>query len=458
MTRPTCPATRLMLPVVLAAMAGWSIPTIRADTVFNALVNTPNGPAHGLFQMSNGTVTTVNTNLPTNQFPSLSHDGRFITIASPDPAQPFQPATDLFIFDRANGVRSRIVNYTAETQPDGSIVTPHAQFSALSPSNQLIALNTLLMVTTNQAGSSSFATLTVHRASDGFQLSIAEMGIGNQLDFFRAEFVGISWAPNGSVFATPAYVNTPTLMGNLQASVGIVLFGFDPGTGQWQRVGQITQPRIFDNVLPAVIETHILPRFSPNGQRLAFFEITWFDALLQNPASARLIAINTDGSNPQVLATFNPGFYPLGLAWSTDGSDVIYSIAPQTQTGGGFAPFGEPSGAVIRKVNSTNPVAIESLPGINSGFFPNSPMITRNGGDGGVIDLSRVPLRIQQQSGGGLLLSAAGLDPGETYRLESSINLLDFGGVQDFTGQQIMNGIPVTADGPRRFWRFRRLP
>ncbi len=457
------PKSRLIFRPALAWLCllwgGASV--VAADTVFNALTSGPNGPVHGLFQMQNGTVTAVNTGLTNNFFPSLSRDGRFITIAANDPARPFQAATSLFLFDRVTGNRSLVVSHSAQQQPDGSFVTPHAQFSALSPNNQLIALHTMLMVTTNLPSSDSFPMLTVNRASDGFQLSLAEMGQGRTLDYFRSEYVGISWSPDGSVFATPAYVQTPTQMGGLQVTVGIVLFGFNSGTGQWQRVGQATQPRIFDSTIPQVVETHILPAISPNGQRLAFFEITWPDALLQNPASARLLAVNLAGSAPQVLATFNPGFFPMGLAWSSDGSEVIYSIAPQTQVpGAGFSPAGEPGGAVIRKVNSTNPVAIEMLPGIDAGFFPNSPRVPTTPGNGGSgVDLRQVPVTLSRGTGNNLVFRASGLDPETVYRLESSTDLRSFGSGETFTGQQIMNGVNVAAgDNARVFYRLRTQP
>lgn len=450
---PTSPAAALRGFIAAIVLLFFSS-IASAQTVFNILVPGPNGPAHGLFQAQGGNVTAIPTGLETNQFPALSADGRFITISAPDPARPNQLATDLFLFDRVTGTRTQLVDYTAEQQQDGSFVTPHAHYSALSPNNQLVALNTLLMITTNQQGSNNVPMLTVNRASDGFQLSIAEIGQGNALDFFRSEFIGISWAPSGSVFATPAYVNTTTQTGQVHATVGIVLFGFNPGTGQWQRVRQVTQPRIFDNVVPAVIETHILPAFSPNGQRLAFFEMTWPDALLQGPARARLIAVNADGSNFQVLVNFNPGFFPLGLTWSTDGADVIYSIAPQNQVPGGFAPSGDPQGAVIRAVNSTNPTTIRQLPGINAGFFPSQPRVTGPG----TVDLSHIQLSLVRLGPGSFRLSAAGLDPLVTYRLESSTDLVTFSNGQNLTGQQIMNGIAIETAEPRKFFRIRNLP
>ena len=61
---------------------------------------------------------------------------------------------------------------------------------------------------------------------------------------------------------------------------------------------------------------------------------------------------NADGSNPQALTSFNPGFYPGGLAWSANDGQLVFAIAQQVQTGGSFSPFGRPETAVIRSVDS----------------------------------------------------------------------------------------------------------
>lgn len=430
---------------------------LAGQTVFNAPVSVPGGFTNGLFQMQNGNVTPVDTGLATNDFPSLSRDGRFITMAAPNPAQPAQAATDLFIYDRVTGLRRTLVDHSAETLQDGSIVRPEATYSALSPNNQLVVLTTMMNVTTNVQGTSSTPMLTVNRSSDGFQLATAAIGLGDSIDFFRSEFKGISWAPDGSVFAVPHYVNTPTPMGDLRPAVGIVVFAHNPMTTQWDIVGQITQPRIFDNVIPNVVESHVFPAISPNGQRLAYFELTWPDPLLAGPVSARLLAVNIDGSNPLVLVNFNPGFYPMGVTWSADGSQVIYSVAPQLQVPGQFFPAGDPAGAAIRAVSSTNPVAIFTVPGIDSGSYPHNPSITAPP-PGPTVDLRRVPVILSRQSNGNLLLTAPGLDPDALYRLESGTTLDGFGNPQDFTGAQIMAGIDIPLFAPSLFFRFTAAP
>lgn len=442
--------------------------SVPAQTVFGAVVQTPNGPVNGLFQQQqNGTVTQINTGLATNDFPSLSRDGRFIVISAPDPARPNQTSTDLFLFDRANGSIRTLVDNTTEALQGGAFATVNPRFSALSPNNQLVVVNSSILITTNLQGVSVTPKLSVHRVSDGFEISLAELGQGNAIDFFRAEYVGISWAPNGTVFATPAYVNTTTQRGLAGSAVGIVLFGFNAATAQWQRLaGQLTVPRIFDASIPSVIETHILPAFSPNGQRLAYFEITWPDALLRNPASARLMVVNSDGSNPRALTSFNPGFYPVGLTWSTDGSQLVLAIAQQAQNGGTFSAFGRPETAVVRSVNSVSGGTAMPVSGITSGFLPSLPQTATpvdgdgngggGGGQGGSLSGSTV-LSFARQAGGGFILRARDLDPNTTYRLESSTTLDGFPTSQNFTGSQIMAGITIPRNERQKYFRFREV-
>ncbi len=433
--------------------------SIGAQTVFNAIVPTPAGQTSGLFQLHNGTVTAINTGLATNDFPSLSRDGRFIVISAPDPARPNQTSTDLFLYDRANGTRRHLIDNTTEELQGGAFATINPRFSALSPSNQLVAVNTSILITTNLQGVSTTPKLSVHRVSDGLELSLVELGQGNAIDFFRAEYVGISWAPNGTVIATPAYVNTTTQRGLPGASVGIALVTFNNATQQWQRSGQLTTPRIFDSVIPNVIETHILPAFSPSGAQLAYFEITWPDALLQNPASARLMVVNTDGSNPRSLTTFNPGFYPLGVSWSADGTQLIFSIAQQVRTGGSFSPLGLPETAVIRSVSSMSGGTPSAVPGISAGYFPLLPLTSSGTPNQETPSLPRSSIQFSPQpSNNGFILRVPGLDANATYRLQSTTSLNGFPNFQDFTGQQLMTGVTVPRNERQKYFRIVTMP
>src|SRR5690606_15248639 len=115
----------LLLALLLAA----SEP--RAQVVFGSQVGGGGGaPVTGLFEARSGAVTAIATGLPTNEFVSLSPDGRLIVASSPDPQQPQEASWDLFAFDRVTGQRWRLVNNVTQEQPDGSFNFASPLFSA----------------------------------------------------------------------------------------------------------------------------------------------------------------------------------------------------------------------------------------------------------------------------------------------------------------------------------------
>ncbi|MCC5840114.1 MAG: hypothetical protein JJT96_08320 [Opitutales bacterium] len=147
----------------------------------------------------------------------------------------------------------------------------------------------------------------------------------------------------------------------------------------------------------------------------------------------------------------------MGLAWTMDGGEVIYSVAPQLAVPGQFFPAGDPQGAAIRKVNSTNPAAVLEVPGVDAGSFPGVPRFFFTE-PGPPIDLSRVPVSLTRQANGNFLLRASDLDPAALYTLESAQDLSNFGNPQSFTGEQMMMGIDIPPFAPQLFFRFRAEP
>ncbi len=348
------------LPLALPELAS-------AQTILHSqLVDTPGGASIGLFEVAGGVATPIATGLPTNNFASLSPDGRFVTISSGDPAFPNEASDDLWEYDRATGLTRKIIDNETETQPDGSIFFSSPVFTGRSPDNQLVAVATQLGAV---PGGGLPQQLTVHRASDGFNVGLAQIGQGGALDLTRGEYLGISWLPDGSAFATPAYVGVLSNTGRQTAAIGIVTFAFDPSTLNYAPVGTLTTPQVFDLPGTIVQENHAFPVISPNGQQLAFFSITFPDPFLAGPVTTRLHTIGTNGANSTTLVTFTPGLFPLGVSWSSDGSQLAFSIADQVENGGFFSPLGAPETAILRTVpaagGTPSPVA-----GAPLGFLP----------------------------------------------------------------------------------------
>lgn len=370
--RPSCSAMWILAIVTLTTLVTG---TTNAQVIFGADVGSPGNPQGALFRVNDGAVTAINTGLPNPNFPSLSPDGTLLVISSPDPAQPFEASSDLFAHELNTGVTRKLVNNTTQSQPDGSFTFASPLFSGTEFNSQRVAYVNQVS-SSNPEGGGSFRILKVVRASDGFDLALAEIGNGNITDFYQSEFVGVSWSPNAPVFATSAYVPVVTNLGRETVAAGIVLFG-EGGPGAFVRVGQLTQPTVTDQIPSGIIaETHAFPAFSRNGQRLAFFRITFPDPLLTQPVIADLVVIDVATGNGQVVAAFNPGEYPLGVTWSGNDQTLTFSLGFQMQQGGTFLPGADPGTATLFTV-SPNGGPVGSVSGAPVGYFPNAVPLSR---------------------------------------------------------------------------------
>lgn len=343
---------------------------LSAQVIFSAQVNGGNGLVTGLFQVSNGAVAAIPTGLPSNEFAALSPDGTMITISSADPAQPNEASTDLFAYNRITGQRRRLFNNSTLSQPDGSHLFASPMFSGTSADGSLVAFVNVLASSSNSQGGGAIRQLKVLRASDGFDLGDAELGHGNQTDFYQSEFNGIAWTRTGHAFVTPAYVPVTTNTGRQTIAAGLVLFA-QQNNGSFARASIVTVPQVFDNPGGGiVVQTHAMPAISPDGQRIAFFRLTWPNPLMTQPATPELIVINPNQGTGIVLAQFNAGVFPLGVAWSADGGTLVFSLANQVNQGGNWAPAGDPASAGLLTIASTGG-PLGGVAGAPSGFFPN---------------------------------------------------------------------------------------
>lgn len=357
---------RLLAALLLVAC----VQPVVAQVVFSARVNGANGPVTGLFAVSGGTVVTIPTGLPSNDFAFVARNGRTVTISSPDPAHPSEASTDLFLHDLVTQQTVRLWNNTTTTAPNGSNVFYSPMFSRASDDGQLVAFVNQVGTNNNQGQGGAHRRLEIVRTSDGMPISTAEIGHGNQTDFNNSEFVGIAWFPNSLQFVTSAYV--PVVTQNQSRSTvaaGLVVFGPNQ-FGQYVRQGVLTVPRVFDPYPSIIVETHAYPAISPDGQQLAFFRITYPDPTMQAPATTELIVVDLGSGSGSVLASFNPGVLPLALSWSANMGQVVFSIANQVHTGSQYPALADASSAVLRSID-LGTLQIGSIAGAPTGYFPN---------------------------------------------------------------------------------------
>ena len=352
---------------ILLLLAVLVTTSAEAQVIFGADVGSPGNPQGALFRVNDGAVTAINTGLPNPIFPSLSPDGTLLVVSSPDPGQPSEASTDLFAHELPTGITRKLVNNVTQPQDDGTFIFSSPLFTGTEANGQRVAYVNQVSSSSPEGGG-SFRILNVIRASDGFDLALAEIGNGNTTDFYQSEFVGISWSPNAPVFATSAYVPVVTNQGRETVAAGIVLFA-EGGPGSFVRVGQLTQPTVIDQFPGIIAQTHAFPAFSRNGQRLAFFRITFPDPLLTQPVSADLVVIEVATGTGQVVASFNPGEYPLGVTWSGNDQLLTYSLGLQVNQGGVFPPGADPATATLFTV-SPNGGPVGSVPGAPVRLLP----------------------------------------------------------------------------------------
>jgi hypothetical protein len=409
----------------------------------------------GLFISQNGQVAQFATGFVEHNFPAVSRDNRFVVFSSPDGVTaPLQvpPSSDIYVFDRATNQTRRVVDHNTMIVNPSEVDTFIPTSAVMSPNNQVIAHGVTLTRRQGTANPRSTKELNIVRASDGLILANPTFGRGPVSDAFEAEFVGISWDPGGNSFVTPNYVTVAAQAGGQVQLPAIVRYAVNPQNGTWGIAGVLSTPQYFNNQFPIAASVHIYPAISPSGAGLAYFSLTWPDALGSSQAVvARLIIANADGSNARVLTTFDQGTYPGGLAWAPDGNSLVISIAPQLSTGVGFLPLADGPNAVLRSVSTTNG-QVSQIPGLNAGFFPSfgvTPFV--NSGS-----LNGVRLRVDPDGAGGFLLRATGVEPDKIYFLQSSPTLEggSFGPTQSFPGQQLLAGIPLDFASVHRFFRL----
>ena len=289
-------------------------------------------------------------------------------------------------------------------------------------------------------------------AATGLLLSNPTGQRGPSSDAFAAEFRGISFSPNGQSFVTPVYrfigisdplpIELPT----------IVRFDRDPNTGQWLLAANLLLPQWSRNpqTLLGSASIHTYPALSPSGQGLAYFSVFVPDASTGTQAwTSRVVVANADGSGATILTTFDAGFVPTGLTWTTDGTALVVTVAPQANLGTGFLPSPIRSQSSVFSVSSSNG-ATSPIPELGNGVAPMLPLVSPP-----VFDLSNVSVSMSRGSPGNVVFRATGVPDFTLLTLQSSDGGLgNFAGVQRVSGLQLRDGIAIPISNGSRFFRL----
>ncbi len=331
---------------------------IQAQVTFSA----PTSTGFNLFQENGGVITQLNTGLNEHNFPSISLDSRFITFSTPDPVTPalqVPPSSDIYVYDRVLGTTRKIIDTNTQVVSPSDVQVYRPFSSALSPNNQLLAVGVELSLRSGNQPNGTSRYVTIVSAANGASISTPR---GAQEDGTRGEFLGISWDRGGNSFVTPVVVAN-----GLPAIARVT----QTAPGQWTFTDQLSTPVAGGGSG----SSHVYPAISPSGAGLAYFSVFFPDLFGgSQPVTSRLLVANADGSNPNVVFTFDPGLYPVGLGWSRDRTQLVFSIGQQIQSGGGFFPIVDPSTAVIQQISTAGGTPTP-IPGIGNGLFPSVPIV-----------------------------------------------------------------------------------
>ncbi len=338
----------------------------QAQVIFSAATNS----GVNLFQENGGVVTQLNTGFNEHNFPSISPDSRFITFSSPDPVTPalqVPPSSDIYAYDRVTGQTRKIIDTNTEVVSPSEVQVYRPFSSALSPNNQLLASGIELSRRSGNTPNGSGRYLTIVSAANGVPISTPR---GAESDSTNGEFLGISWDRGGTSLVTPALgVTSPPSGFGLPAIWRVS----QDASGQFAFTAQLSAP-VYNSAAGSAT-TQIYPAISPSGTALAYFDVFFPDLFTSSqPVTSRLIVANSNGSNADIVVTFRSGLYPVGLAWSRDGTQLVFSTAEQIQfPGGSFSTLVDPSTAVIRQVSFAGGTPTR-VPGIGTGLFPSVPV------------------------------------------------------------------------------------
>jgi len=414
----------------------------------------------GLFERVNGQSVPIAEGLTPPQFPSLSRDGRFLTFSRPDLTS-FNgpnPSSDLVVLDRATQTQRTIIDHN--TAQIGADFDPLS--SRVSPSGQFIVYG-LRIGPANGTNLSSTTKIVVANFANGLEVSdpldARNQQLGPTSDALSAEGRGISFFPGSDSFVTPV-LKLLVAPGSAASDPGAVITRFDRdvNTGEWFAAAELSTAQIrgtsFAGNIPLDVEVtyQSYPAVSPSGTGLAYFDVfkpSRTSSLNPQPSVSRVILANSDGSDARILTSFNAGFLPTGLTWSTDGTALVVSISQQINLGTGFLDLPNTGNSAVFSVSTSDGTTnvISELP---NGFAPTLPA------NGAVVNLSSVSPSLTRSSDGSLSFQASNLSPTAQFELQASSPgvLGDFSEIQQVTGTDLGNGVTIPFQSGTRFFRL----
>jgi len=478
-------ARSLFLFVAMVALIG---PTFGANgLIYYNRITSLNAPATLRRVGGDGTGDqALPVNLPSPIYPTISRDGRFLLVTSPDPGRPFKISNNVFIADLFTGALGRTTSYEDEVVLDGALFArdllelagkPNVSsykvnfpyHKAFSPDGSRVVVMNLFKSGSVSGGtpfdpgastisSGRFPVVDVYRVADALPDGPYIFLAAQERDGFNQGGDGIDWHPalNEVVAAVASDIPATGTSGRTSME-GTVLAVFAT-TGISPFLRKLTSPvgqadSFFDVstlISTATAPNDYAPAISPNGQQVAYVrhllrQDTRFDGagIAPLPSQCSIRVINYNGTGDHEVLRLTDGLWITKVAWSPNGSQIAFDVSPQLVLNGLNSLLGDVTQSAIHLVNTdgTNPLLLIPGPAAYPAWSPGPPsrptlQITRNGDD--------------------LQIRVDGLTPGQAFRVEGSTLLPNWGTLLNTSASSSSQLINITPN-PQASFAFYRV-
>src|ERR1700674_2527418 len=272
-------------------------------------------------------------------FPTWSRDGALLAVTAFDGTLQGLHTQNVYSVSRATGGVQKLTNYLDILDPQNvalSYTFPY--YKAFSPDRSALATFSLTQTGGGGNGVVDLPVLEIHSltgVANPIQVHTDKGGNGKH---HGGE--GVDWSPAQNVLAAPLESSAPFLSGGGPGET-TAIFLIDPVNAAvlQGRARQVTFPRSDADISTGLFWTEhdYQPKFSPNGVGLAYVRSFQAHALLTslnpNPDIQSLHILNVNTGADTLLLTFPAGRYVSSLDWSPDGTQLVFDLGLQVDSG-----------------------------------------------------------------------------------------------------------------------------
>ncbi len=334
-------------------------------------------------------------------FPTWSRDGALLAVTAFDGALQGLHTQNVYSISRATGAVQKLTNYLDILDPANvalSYTFPY--YKAFSTDRSALATFSLTQTGGGGNGVVDLPVLEIHSLTGTANPIQVHTDKGGDGKHHGGE--GVDWSPTQNVLAAPLESSAPFLSGGGPGET-TAIFLIDPVNAAvlQGRARQVTFPRADADISTGLFWTEhdYQPKFSPNGVGLAYVRSFQAHALLTsltpNPdiQSLHILNVNT-GADTQVI-TFPAGRYVSSLDWSPDGTQLVFDLGLQVDSGVvGLLQRAQPATNQIYVVN-VNGTGMTQLRGNGNGM----PSWSRTSASQQPITLGNISTRMRVGTG-----------------------------------------------------------